>query len=350
MSGTEQVQAQSTPAPSAAAPAAPQAGNVTRDELASLFAAEIAAESAPPAAAKAEPEAAVEEPQDEAPVEASEEISEGVTEDAEPNSEPEEVPAKTVSGPSGMSEADKAVFAQLPPELQAWVSKRESETRADYTRKTQEVAEHRKAVSAEREMLAGAMQQYDAILARFTDQEIAPPNPALRNSDPVAFEEQMAAYVHAKHTQEIAQKERAQNARQFKAMQEAQTREYIDQQERALEEMKSPLARSSKDSAKIRKEVFEYGVKSGIPPEVLKQASAIEMSLLHKARLYDAQQAAAKAVKTVPPAAPKVQAPGPAKAMGRPSNLAVAIRNLEANPTRESLAAAYAAQLRAERT
>ena len=36
------------------------------------------------------------------------------------------------------------------------------------------------------DVLASALQQYDAILSRFTDREIAPPDPALRSTDPIA--------------------------------------------------------------------------------------------------------------------------------------------------------------------
>jgi hypothetical protein len=61
---------------------------------------------------------------------------------------------------------DKAVFAQLPPEAQAVIVRRESEQNKAFTAKTQEIAEHRKAlestfqeIHAEREAYARNLQQ-----------------------------------------------------------------------------------------------------------------------------------------------------------------------------------------------
>ena len=61
---------------------------------------------------------------------------------------------------------DKAVFAQLPPEAQAVIVRRESEQNKAFTAKTQEIAEHRKAlestfheISAERDAYARNLQQ-----------------------------------------------------------------------------------------------------------------------------------------------------------------------------------------------
>jgi hypothetical protein len=248
-----------------------------------------------------------------------------------------------------MSETDRAVFEQLPPELKTWVSKRENEMRADYTRKTQDIAAHRSAVVEERQALAGQLQQYDQILARFTDREIAPPDPALRNTDPVAFEDQLAQYVHADHLRKKAAAERAGVQEQQKALYDQQVRENVAREEHLLEEMKSPLARSSKDSPQLRKAVFEYGAKQGIPVARLRLADALEMTMLDKARRYDALQAAKATAKPVVETAPKMMKPGPTKAIGRPSNMTVAVRNLDAAPSRNNLAAAYLAQLNSER-
>lgn len=334
------------PAEQTAVQTAPERNDAptSREELAGLFAKQLAEEDAP--AQKQQVEQAA--PESEAAP--AEEISESVTaETTQEESAPETDPAKPDDGLRGMSEADKAVFAQLPTELKAFVSKRMAETNADYTRKTQEVAEHRKAVTAEREALAGRLQQYDAILAQYTEPELAPPDPALRYADPGAFDEQMAAYVHGKHVKEKAAQQRQQLAQQYEHLHKRQQAEFFMQQEQILEQAKSPLAGNTKEAMARRKSCFDYAVKSGIPPAVLNQASALELMMLDKARLYDASQAARANVKTVPAPALRVAKPGPARAVGRPSNVQSAINNLSANPTRDSLAAAYAAQLAAER-
>src|SRR5688572_5545630 len=77
-----------------------------------------------------------------APVEASEP---GPAEPEAPTAEtPEPQPAEqSLEAPSRWSDADKAMFAQQPREVQEFLVSRSKEMEADYTRKTQEVAETR---------------------------------------------------------------------------------------------------------------------------------------------------------------------------------------------------------------
>lgn len=334
--------------------AAPAGGSATsRDDLAGMFLAELQAEDAP-APAPDEP-AKAEEPQqqnDAAPVEAAAEetSSEDVTAEAETEIEPTEA-HDIADAPSGMSEADKAHFAKLSPELRAWVSKREGERHADYTRKSQEVAEVRKEATTRIQALSGAMQQYDAILAKFTDHELSPPDPAMRMSDPEGFEHQMAAYVQAKHQQEIAAKERQRNAENYAALQKQQQQEWYAEQGQRLREIAPELADASPKGRELMRSVWNYGLKNGYSKEQLTQAGASDMAVLMKAMRYDAAKVAKQAAKpAAAPAAPKVQQPGPSKAAGgRPSNLAKAVQNLNASGTRESLAASYLALIQSER-
>ena len=53
-------------------------------------------------------------------------------------------PAQGVQPPVSWSKEDRAVFATLPPNVQELLSRREREMTADYTRKTQEIAEVRR--------------------------------------------------------------------------------------------------------------------------------------------------------------------------------------------------------------
>lgn len=339
----------------AAAPAA-EAPAPTREGLAAMFEADLNAEAAPPV--QAEPAQAVEETvsepveTDEAQPQISEESPAEVTEAADPaTQDPEPVSA---SVPSGMSEADKAVFAKLPPALQAWVSKREAETRADYTRKTQEVAEARKSVDNGLSAIRDRLGQYDAILSKFTQADIAPPDPALRNTDPIAFEDQMAAYVQAKHQKEVATKEQARVRAEYEHISKAQLQAYHRQQAQLLAQIAPEagahvlLDAGEKGKAAL-KSIFEYGKKAGYSEEQVNQAGAVDLVTLWKAQQFDAMKAAAKTAKPVPQAVPKVAAPGPAKAIGRPSNLSVAVQNLAKSGSRDALAAAYLAELNSER-
>jgi hypothetical protein len=75
----------------------------------------------------------------------------GDTEEAdlpdEPDGEADTEPA-AVEPPRSWSNADKEVFAQLPPEAQAVIARRESERDKAFNAKTQEIAQHRQALEA----------------------------------------------------------------------------------------------------------------------------------------------------------------------------------------------------------
>lgn len=334
------------------------AATPTVDSIASLFEAEIAAERAPPKAEKEAPAAEPEEqPETDAELpgteaESEDEITadEAETEDEqEPESEPSEAPAaRAIDAPNGMSEADKAMFSKLPQDLKAWISGREAQQTADYTRKTQEVAEQRKAVKMASDALVGKLQQYDQILSRFTDPEITPPDPGLRLTDPADYEEKLASYVHRKDLQERARAERARNAKVYEQHIREQEREYLAEQAQELQRLAPDLAANTLKAAEMRKAIHKYGVDSGYTPEMLSQASARDIVTLWKAQQFDAAQKAKANVKVVQKPAPKIAAPGPAKG-GRPSNYAKAVQDLSSNPSVDALEAAFLAELQSEK-
>jgi len=334
------------------------AATPTVDSIASLFEAEIAAERAPPKAEKEAPAAEPEEqPETDAELpgteaESDDEITadEAETEDEqEPESEPSEAPAaRAIDAPNGMSEADKAMFSKLPQDLKAWISGREAQQTADYTRKTQEVAEQRKAVKTASDALVGKLQQYDQILSRFTDPEITPPDPGLRLTDPADYEEKLASYVHRKDLQERARAERARNAKEYEQHIREQEREYLAEQAQELQRLAPDLAANTPKAAEMRKAIHKYGVDSGYTPEMLAQASARDIVTLWKAQQFDAAQKAKANVKVVQKPAPKIAAPGPAKG-GRPSNYAKAVQDLSSNPSVDALEAAFLAELQSEK-
>lgn len=328
----------------------------TLDSIASLFEAELAAESAPPKQEKEAP-AEVEQPDTEAesPDTGAESAEPDTADEAEavegqdPESEPEEAPAhRTVDAPSGMSEADKAAFAKLSPEMQSWVSKRMADQQADYTRKSQDVAEKRKGFDAASQHLMGKLQQYDQILTKFTDPEIAPPNPAMRVQDPERFEQEQAEYLYRKDLQDKAKAERFRIAQEAEALTQAQMRQFYAEQAEELQRIAPELAAQTPQAAEKRKAVHKYGLDQGYTPEMLKNASARDIATLWKAQQFDAAQKAKANVKVVQKPAPKVIAPGPAKG-GRPSNFAKAVQDLSQNPTVDALEAAFLAELQTEK-
>lgn len=328
----------------------------TVDSIASLFEAELSVERSPPKEVEApaetvETEETVDEAAADAPDTAEDTADEAVDEaEVDQDNEPEAAPVvQAIEAPPGMSEADKAEFAKLPPSQRAWIAKRIADQTADYTRKTQDVAQRRKAVDGMAQEFMGRIQSYDAILAKFTDADIAPPDPSLRMTDPEAYDQQLANYVHRKDLKDKATAERSRVAQEAARIQEAQQQAYYRAEAEKLAELAPELAASTPEAAKVRKDIYGFAQKLGYSPDELKMASAKDMITLHKAMLYDAQQAARKAVKVVPKPAPKVIKPGSASAGGRPSQLVSAVQQLKANPTVDSLAAAFEADLKAER-
>jgi hypothetical protein len=335
----------------AAAPASEITSN--SGDLASLFLSELQAESAPSEEPNPkEPEAAVEAPEESAPAEAQTETEAEEAEEPAP-AEPEdaaETPSEdpAIAAPSGMSEEDRKAFQALTPEMKAWVSKQASAANADYTKKSQAIAEHKKALDQGTTVLVEKLKALDGYLAKFTDNDIAPPDPALRQTDPMAYDDQLAQYMHAQHQKDLAGKERARVQAEMEQATQQQRRAFVQEQTEILRQVAPELLDGESGNQK-RKQILEYGMKLGYSAEQLHGASANDIVTLWKAQKYDAIEAAKKQVKTVPPPAPKTVKPGPAKAVGRPSQVSAAIKTLDQAPTRDNLAAAYLAEIRSEK-
>ncbi len=338
-------------------PAADAPALSAHEQLAQGFAAELAAEREPPKSEPAKPAPKetpepVEAPNEDAPDEVvkesdAEEADDTATDDADAAAETPSDEEPSIAAPSGMTDADKAVYAKLPTELKAWVAKQESARTADYTKKTQEVAEKRKQFESAVTGVSARLQQLDQQLSAFTDNDIAPPNPALRNTDPMAYDEQLANYMHQSHLKELAAKEREKIGKEQANIADAMHRQFQAEKEQQLREVAPELF--GKDGNKIGQQIQQYAKSLGYSVEQLKAASANDIVTLWKAQRFDAIEAAKKNVKPVPPAPLKVSKPGPAKAVGRPSEVAAALKNLDSKPSRDNLAAAYLAEIRSEK-
>jgi hypothetical protein len=176
---------------------------------------------------------------------------------------------------------------------------------ADYTRKTQEVAEQRRTFDAEREQFQRAAQthqQYLREIGQLTgiDERLAQFSQvnwnALTNEDPV-----QALKLHTEFTQLQAHKGQLVNAltQKQQAAQQEQQRSTAKQ----LMEARQVLERDIKGwSPELAGKLVDFGIKQGFPPEAMQNITRPEVvKVIHKAFLYDQlqQQRAAKA-----PAAP----------------------------------------------
>ena len=107
------------------------------DFIAELYDEDASTETVQEPSDRAEIAAPVEAEQSAEPVEAESESTEARQEEAEPAD-------AAITAPQSMSAEDREAFYTLPPEAQKWVSDRDKEQQADYTKKPMEVAEHRK--------------------------------------------------------------------------------------------------------------------------------------------------------------------------------------------------------------
>jgi hypothetical protein len=189
---------------------------------------------------------------------------------------------------------------------------------ADYTKKTQEVAEQRKAIEAEARAIEEAKQVRDTYAQRlqaieeFLKQDSETPESlaAMKENDPIGYAEKVAdmtlkkeqlAQVHAEQ-QRLAQQqqvERQQNMAKF-VQQEAQKLSQV------LPEFSDPTK-----GEQIRNEIRNYGKSVGFSDQELANVyDSRHVLMLHKAMMYDKLQKSKPTVTKKVAKAPKMVKPG----------------------------------------
>ena len=172
----------SAPAPTVPTPASAPHPMSESDAVASV-AGLLEAEDEPPRRRRAEPKPQ-QTPSQDAGHEPGRDVPESdgqdLPEDAEPeeaigdteeaaSDEPDDESDHRIEPPKSWSNEDKAVFQQLPPEAQAVITRRESERDKAFNAKTQEIAEHRRAL----ETTFGEIQQERSSYANNLEQLLA---------------------------------------------------------------------------------------------------------------------------------------------------------------------------------
>lgn len=190
-------------------------------------------------------------------------------------------------------EIDDGEKLQLP-KSQAEKLRAKMLMQADYTRKTQEVAEHRKAIEAQQRQFAEAQQafaqnaeevaelvQVSKRLAEFGKLTLA---------DWHAWSDRDAVAAQKAQT-ELMQLQARQGQLHNSLGQRRQQQAEIAQRENAkrLYEAQAVLQRDVKGwSPELANKLTEYGKQTGFPEEVLKNVTSAEfVKTLHKAYLYD---------------------------------------------------------------
>lgn len=203
----------------------------------------------------------------------------------------------------------------------------------DYTRKTQQVAEARKAAEAELQAIRAEREQYAQLLGALSEQVKTAADPKidwdrLYNEDPIEYVRQRevmrenrekAAAIQAEQQRlaEISQKEQME---QFQAVKAKESEALLE----ALPTWKDP-AKAKAEKAML----VEFGQKMGFTPQELGNIYDHRVVLaLRKAALYDQMQAKRQGIKPVVNNGPKPAKPGAAGRVSQMSDSARATQRL----------------------
>jgi len=198
----------------------------------------------------------------------------------------------------------------------------------DYTRKTQQVAEVRKAAEAELQAVRAEREQYAQLLGALSEQVKAAAEPQidwdrLYREDPIEYVRQREVMRDNKERAAAieAERQRLSQIAQQEQMKQLQTVKVKESQ--ALLE----AVPSWKDPAKAKAEkamLIEFGQKMGFTPQELGNIYDHRVVLaLRKAALYDQMQAKRQGIKPVTNNGPKPAKPG---AAGRVSQMSDSVR------------------------
>jgi hypothetical protein len=205
-----------------------------------------------------------------------EEDDEGKEPEAEKPAEP------VVAPPNFWNDEEKAVFATAPPEVQKLVADKVAESSKQATLATEQAALYRKeadiigqAVELIDGQLTAAKEVFGTRWSAFTPEQWAE----------WAAEDLQAATV-AKFQFDAEQKQLDELSQAREAAEAEQHRQFLREQAGKLAEVAPALIEAS-----ARTELIGYLTEQGLTPQDLKWAGAVELSLAHKAMLWDRAQA-----------------------------------------------------------
>lgn len=219
---------------------------------------------------------------------------------------------------------------------------------ADYTRKTQALAEERKALEAEKAQISQLQQRYletlqkqgDGALAKFKDVDWA----RLRQEDPDEYVLKRAEYQEAQEQAHKAQAEQRQIMEEQQKQIQAQWQEYVQQQNQELSGPNGiPGWADPEKGAEVRSALRGYALNLGFTEDEVNQlADAKALKVLDKARRYDELLAksgkVAQKKKASPP--PKVAKAGASGRSGAPNKKQAAMQRLRRSGSDNDAAAA----------
>lgn len=219
---------------------------------------------------------------------------------------------------------------------------------ADYTKKTTEVAEQRKAAEAQQAEARAQRDQYAAKLDTFTQQANYEVNALKAQLTDELLQSDPVAYLQIQRTAEMRQAQLQQAQREMQQITEQRNTEKAEaDRQNTLNQREQLLAKVPewKDEAKAKAEVAklkDYLAQQGYQPGEADFTDHRSVILARKAMKYDALMARAKTTQTKVAAAPaKVERPG-TPAVAPTDGRTKAMRELQATGSRDAAAAIFA--------
>ena len=184
---------------------------------------------------------------------------------------------------------------------------------SDYTKKTQEVAEQRKVIEHEAKAIIEARQvrdNYSQKLQKLEEflvgQNDSPEDlAAMRENDPVGYAVKVADMTEKKEQLQKVHAERMQIAHEQKMQNDAQMKQFVQQEQNKLAESLPEFSDKAKGE-QVRNDIRSYGKKIGFTDKELSQVyDSRHVLVLHKAAQYDKLMAGKAGVKKKVAKAPK---------------------------------------------
>ena len=185
---------------------------------------------------------------------------------------------------------------------------------ADYTKKTQEVAEQRKAVEAEAKAIQEAKQVRDTYAQRLqaieqflTGNQDSPEDlAAMKEHDPIGYAVKVAELTEKKEQLAQVRAEQQRLAQQQQAEQQQEMAKFVQQEAQKLSQVLPEFSDPTKGE-QIRNEIRNYGKSIGFTDQELSQVyDSRHVLTLHKAMMYDKLQKSKPAVTKKVSKAPKM--------------------------------------------
>lgn len=225
----------------------------------------------------------------------------------ESESEPSERRA-VINPPSSMNQQEKVEFAKLTPEMQQYVASREAQRDTGFNDKAADLAAEKRQVELHKE--------YNDLQVGLNKAKPEKPDLEMLNKDSDLYDPEKFQLLKLQYDNALEDRSGLeQKAHQFledrKAEEIKAQNTYIDDQQDLLlgaGDAKG-LMPEWKDPS-FRDDLYNYGTGLGVQPDAMQAASANELVILNKARLYDEMTASKVSMKDNLKTLPKVATTG----------------------------------------